>query len=174
MKSKFLYIKRNIEYFLGFLTFLYFIGFVFFYQLPIQIVEFWNNNEWWAFILIINLFLYGINSLVSILIDDYIKELSIKEGKWITNAVGIILFIIIIGIYNFRHDDSLIIAIILVPMTLFIYFNVSIKTEYIVKKSYQKGWFEGFRNKLNPKGRNYQQGYEDGSNFDSDKFNLNK
>jgi hypothetical protein len=165
MKSKFLSIQKNIEYFLGFLTFLYLIGFVFFYKLPIQIVEFWNNNEWWAFILIINLFLYGINSLVSTLIDDYIKELSVKEGKWITNAVGIILFIIIIGIFNFRHDDSVIIAIILVPMSLLIYFNISIKTEYIVKKSYQKGWFEGFRNNLNPGGRTYQQGYEDGSNF---------
>ena len=43
--------------------------------------------------------------------------------------------------------------------------NISIKTEYIVKKSYQKGWFEGFRNNLNPGGRTYQQGYEDGSNF---------
>ncbi|MCL9805874.1 hypothetical protein NAT51_10095 [Flavobacterium amniphilum] len=72
---------------------------------------------------------------------------------------------IIAVIFNFSHQDSLILTFILIPIALIFYLFLDDKLSKITDYSYTKGWFDGYKRNLRGYGKSYDDGHSDGSNF---------
>ena len=166
MKYKMGKIINKIKIIIAFIFMLYVSIVVFINNLPSKIFELWEDLKWWKFILLTGFIIYAVYCLISVLIADYIGEISKKTNRIISSGLGILILFIVSGIFNFKHDDSIFVLLILIPMFLIFYFSLTIKLDKLTNFSYKKGWFDGFKDNITGYyGKSYEDGYYDGIRF---------
>ena len=139
---------------------------VFINNLPSKIFDLWEDLKWWKFILLTGFMIYAVYCLISVSMDDYIREISKKTNRIISSGLGILTIFLVGGIFNFKHDDSIFVLLILIPMFLIFYFSLTIKLDKMTNFSYKKGWFDGFKDNITGYyGKSYEDGFNDGIKF---------
>ena len=139
---------------------------VFINNLPSKIFDLWEDLKWWKFILLTGFMIYAVYCLISVSMDDYIREISKKTNRIISSGLGILIILIVGGIFNFKHDDSIFVLLILIPLFLIFYFSLVIKLDKLTNFSYKKGWFDGFKDNITGYyGKSYEDGFNDGIKF---------
>lgn len=138
----------------------------FFYSIPSKIFELWEDLKWWTFLLFIGLTVYSVYCLISLLIADYISEISKKTNKKISKGLVVLILFFVAGIFNFNHDDNIILFLIFIPINFVFYFSLVVKLDKVTDFSYKKGWYDGYKDRLTRYyGKSYEEGLKDGINF---------
>lgn len=157
---------KKLQLFIALIFLIYLTVTIFFIEIPAKIFDLWNNMEWWSFIITIGVVFFATHSISTILIKDYIVEISPKTKKVLSNGLGGILLTLIGGIFNFKNDDAILISLIFIPFTLFFYLNLTIMLDKILDFSYKKGWYDGYKDRITGYyGKSYEDGLNDGYNF---------
>lgn len=165
MKSSVINVLRKIKLLISVLFSIYLTIMIFSYHIPNYILEMWDESEWWIFLFKIGFILFASYSLISVLMNDFVIEISSKTNKILLSAIGFILLAFLVGIFNYKHNDAILIFLIFIPLVIVIYFALHLKLDKITDYSYEKGCYDGFRKHIVSIGKSYEDGLNDGYNL---------
>lgn len=153
---------KNVITVIGILTLLYLIVLIFFIELPKAINILWKSEEWWKFTIAVGVCFLGIYCLLSILLDEFVVEISNNVKKTLLQVLAIILLALLAGVFNESIEESITITIIIAFFSALFYFIIDVKLSSITDFSYAKGWFDGYKNNIKGYGKTYDEGFEEG------------